>query len=263
MNNNKQERKGRNDHKGSGARSSASKDGGSPSYQKREKEASAASTFKPKTELGRKVLSGEISDINQILDSGTIILESAIVDILVPNLQNDLILVGQSKGKFGGGSRRAFRQTQKKTKEGNKPSFSTYAIVGNGNGLVGYGFGKAKETVPAREKALRNAKLNLIKIKLGSGSWESTGKNENSIPFAVEGKCGSVIIKLMPAPVGRGLCCEKEIAKILKIAGIKDVWSKAFGRVKTKPNVIEATFSALKKLQSTNMNPELMGSLEK
>ena len=67
----------------------------------------------------------------------------------------------------------------------------------------------------------------------------------------------------MPAPVGRGLCCEKEIAKILKIAGIKDVWSKAFGKVKTKPNVIEATFRALKKLQSTNMNPELMSSSEK
>ncbi len=53
------------------------------------------------------------------------------------------------------GSRRVFRQTQKKTKEGNKPKFSTYAVVGNKDGYVGLGFGKAKETVPAREKAVQ------------------------------------------------------------------------------------------------------------
>ena len=80
-----------------------------------------------------------------------------IVDILLPNLETDLLLIGQSKGKFGGGQRRVFRQTQKKTREGNKPKFSTIAIAGNKDGYVGIGYGKSKETVPAREKAFRSA----------------------------------------------------------------------------------------------------------
>ena len=219
--------------------------------------AESLAAWKPKTEIGRKVKDGTITDINQVIEGGHRILEAEIVDYLIPGIQNDLLLVGQSKGKFGGGQRRVFRQTQKKTKEGNKPSFSTYAIVGNGNCLIGYGFGKAKETVPAREKAIRNAKLNIISIKKGSGSWESTGETDNSIPFAVTGKSGSVIIKLMPAPVGIGLCCEKEVAKILKMAGIKDIWSKTFGKTKTKQNLIEATFKALRMLQTTKVNPIL------
>ena len=140
--------------------------------------------WKPKTDLGRKVKAGEITDLNMILDSGLKVLEPEIVDVLLPNLQTDLLMVGQSKGKFGGGQRRVFKQTQKKTKEGNKPKFATLAVVGNEDGIIGIGYGKAKETVPAREKALRNAKLNVFKIRRGSGSWESHSVEANSIPFA-------------------------------------------------------------------------------
>ena len=74
------------------------------------------------------------------------------------DIETELLLVGQSKGKFGGGQRRVFKQTQKKTREGNKPSFSTFAVVGNHNGYVGLGSGKSKETVPARDKSKRKAK---------------------------------------------------------------------------------------------------------
>jgi hypothetical protein len=82
--------------------------------------------------------------------------------------ETDLISIGQSKGKFGGGQRRVFKQTQKKTPEGNKPKFATYAVIGNRNGLIGVGYGKAKETVPAREKSFRSARMNIIKIKKNS-----------------------------------------------------------------------------------------------
>ena len=109
-------------------------------------------------------------------------------------LKNDLLLIGQSKGKFGGGARRIFKQTQKKTPEGNKPSFACAAVVGNEDGYVGVGSGKSKDTVPAREKAIRRAKLNLFKIRRGCGSWECNCKTHHSIPFETEGKCGSVSI---------------------------------------------------------------------
>ncbi len=213
------------------------------------------SDWKPKTEIGKKVKSGEINDINQILDKGAPIFETEIVDSLL-QLDHELLLVGQSKGKFGGGARRVFRQTQKKTPEGNKPSFSTYAIVGNKNGYVGGGYGKSKDTVPAREKAIRDAKLHVFKIRRGCGSWECNCKTPHSIPFTVHGKCGSVEITLKPAPKGKGLIIEKECAKILKLAGIQDVWSKTKGQTSIKMNLINACLSALKSLSSEKLRSE-------
>lgn len=207
--------------------------------------------WRPKTEIGKKVKSGEIKEIDYILDNGMDILEAEIVDALMPNLETDLLLIGQSKGKFGGGQRRVFRQTQKKTKEGNKPHFATVVVVGNGDGFVGIGYGKAKETVPAREKAIRNAKLNIIKIRRGCGSWGCDCGGAHSIPFKTTGRCGSVRLILMPAPKGTGLCAEEECRKILKLAGVKDVWSKTRGQTGTKLNLIYACVDALKNLVET------------
>lgn len=218
------------------------------------------SAWKPKTALGREVKDREITDIDEILDVSRKILESEIVDSLL-TLEQDLLLIGQSKGKFGGGSRRVFRQTQKKTREGNKPKFSTLAVVGDKNGHVGLGFGKAKETVPAREKAIRKAKLNIFKLRRGCGSWQCGCGTPHSIPFSVYGKCGSVIIHIMPAPKGKGLCCEKEIAKILDLAGINDVWTKTRGQTKNKINFISACEDALRKLIRTKVQPEHRNTL--
>src|SRR3989338_6464797 len=93
--------------------------------------------WQPKTSIGKKCKTGEIKNIDEILDQGMKILEPEIVDLLVSNLEMDLLLIGQSKGKFGGGQRRIFKQTQKKTQEGNKPKFATCAVVGNKNGFIG------------------------------------------------------------------------------------------------------------------------------
>lgn len=207
--------------------------------------------WQPKTSLGKQVKEGKVTSLAQILDSGKRILEEEIVDMLIPNLESDLLLIGQSKGKFGGGQRRIFRQTQKKTMEGNKPSFATIAVVGNRNGYVGIGYGKSRETVPAREKALRQAKLNIMKIRRGSGSWQSMSGEPHSIPFRVQGRCGSIVIKLLPAPKGTGLIVASEIKKILELAGVKDVWSKLIGHSKSRVNVIYAVEDALKALVET------------
>ncbi len=212
----------------------------------------------PKTIIGRKVKAGEIKDINEIIDKGIQIKEVEIINKLLPDLESDLILIGQAKGKFGGGKRRAFRNTQKKTKDGHRMKFSTMAVVGNRNGIIGVGIGKSRETVPAREKALRNAKLSIFKVRRGCGSWECGCGARHSIPFTVTGKTGSTVIKLMPAPKGVGLCIHGEVKKILNLAGIKDVWSWSKGQTRTAINLIYATIKALKSLQSTIITDEFM-----
>lgn len=210
----------------------------------------------PKTEVGKKVKAGEITDINQIFDKGLMILESEIVDLLVPNMESALIMVGQSKGKFGGGKRTIWRQTQKKTCEGNKPKFASVVVIGNKDGYVGLGIGKSKETMPAREKAVRQSKVNLIRIKRGCGSWECSCAGPHSIPFKVDGRCGSVRMKIFPAPKGTGLVMEKECQKMLELVGIKDVYSKATGQTGSKLNLIKACFAALQQLTSIRVLPE-------
>jgi len=218
-------------------------------------------SWKPKTALGMKVKAGEIDSIDYILDNRLKIMEHQIVDTLMPNFNTELLLVGQSKGKFGGGQRRVFRQTQKKTREGNKPRFGTFAIIGNEDGYIGIGYGKSKETVPAREKAIRNAKLNVIKILRGCGSWQCGCKNPHSVPFTIESSCGSVTIRLIPAPRGTGLCIERECRKVLNIAGIKDIWSQTFGQTRTKLNLIYACFGALKKLTEMKVQNKVAENL--
>jgi len=219
------------------------------------------SSWVPKTVLGTLVKEGKITDIDEVFERGLPILEAEITNALLPTLEEDLLLIGQAKGKFGGGQRRIFRQTQKKTKEGNRIQFATCCVVGNRDGYVGYGIGKSKETVPARDKARRNARLHLLRIRRGCGSWETDERGANSIPFAVTGKCGSVEITLMPAPKGKGLCVEKECAKILTLAGIKDIWSKTEGQTKTKLNLIYALFDALEKLSKIKIKPEDVAKL--
>ena len=126
---------------------------------------------------------------------------------------------------------------------------------------VGIGFEKSKEPVPSRDKAKRNARLQIIRIRRGCGSWETDSREANSIPFAIEGRCGSVRIKLMPAPPGKGLCVERECAKILTLAGVKDVWSKTSGQTQTKVNLIMALVDALTKLSHVKIRPEDTGKL--
>ena len=208
----------------------------------------AVASWAPKTRLGKLVKEGKEKDIDKILKSGKKILESEIVDKLLP-LESDLIAIGQAKGKFGGGKRRAWRQTQKKTKEGNVLSFSAMAVVGDKDGHIGLGFGKASETLPAREKSLRNAKLNLLKVMLGfeSPEEEKDKTKPHTVPFKVEGKCGSVRIVLWPAPRGTGLVAGSEVKKILHLAGVKDAYTRATGHTKTTFNVAKACVNALEK----------------
>ena len=204
----------------------------------------------PKTKLGLDVKEGRVKNLDDILDKGKKILEEQIVDTLT-NVQSDLVAIGQSKGKFGGGKRRAWRQTQRKTEEGNVMTFSAMAVVGDEKGHLGIGTGKAKETLPARDKAIRKAKLNIFKVVRSCASFDCNCSEKHTIPFEVWGKSGSVQIKLMPAPQGTGLVVADNIKALLRLAGIKDVYSKTFGKQRTTFNLVKACAQALKQ---TNKN---------
>ncbi len=201
----------------------------------------------PKTQLGKDVLSGKIKSIEEILESGAKIMEEEIVDYLL-NVRVELLNIGQAKGKFGGGKRRGWKQTQKKTQEGNKLTFSVMAVVGDENGHIGLGFGRASETFPAKEKAIRKAKMNLMQIKRGCASYDCLCKELHSIPMKTKGKCSSYEIVLMPAPQGTGLVVGDEVKKILRIAGIKDVYGRSFGKSRTALNVGKACIDAFENL---------------
>jgi len=200
----------------------------------------------PKTKLGKDVRNGKIKKIDEILDSNQKIIEDEIVDLLLP-IKTDLIAIGHAKGKFGGGKRRAWRQTQRITQEGGVMTFSAMAIVGDENGHIGIGVGKAAETLPARDKATRKAKLNLMKIKRACSAFDCSCDDPHSIPFKVEGKAGSVRVIFTPAPQGTGLVVASELKKLLKMAGIKDIYSKTFGKKRTTFNLIKAAIDALEK----------------
>ncbi|MFH0808011.1 MAG: 30S ribosomal protein S5 [archaeon] len=207
----------------------------------------------PKTELGRAVRAGTVSDIDTVLAGGKKIMESEIVDLLIPGLKTDYLFIGQAKGKFGGGKRRPFRQTQKKTKEGSVLTFGVMAVVGDGKGHVGIGYGRASETLPAKEKASRKAKLSIMKIQRGCASFDCSCDEPHSIPVEVEGKCSSVTVKLMPAPQGTGLVVNDELKRILKAVGIKDVYSKCSGKIRTTFNSAKACMAALEKIGEVRM----------
>ena len=168
--------------------------------------------WEPKTKLGREVKDGKIKNIDEILDNNLKILEEEIVESLI-DVKTDLIAVGQSKGKFGGGKRRAWRQTQRKTKAKNIPTFSAMAVIGDENGHVGIGSGKSMETLPARDKAIRKAKLNIIKVKRGCAGFDCACSELHTVPFKVTGKSGSVRVTLIPASQGTGLVVGNELKK--------------------------------------------------
>lgn len=204
----------------------------------------------PRTSLGKKVAEGKITSLDEIFEKGLKITEPHIVDMLAPNLENDIILVGGTGGKGGGAKRIMSRRTTRMHKSGRRFRTSAMIIVGTGNGYVGVGMasgptGKHREVIA---KAMNVAKMNLMPVRRGCGSWECNCGGYHSIPFTVTGKCGSVHVVLHPAPKGIGLAVTDEVKKLMKLAGIKDVWCKSRGQTSTRYNTIRAFVDALNKL---------------
>lgn len=199
----------------------------------------------PKTKLGELVKFGKVTP-DDIFETGQVIREPEIIDILFPNLQEITMLIGGSPGKGGGIQRRPSRRTVRVHKSGRRTSVSMMTIVGDTRGYLGVGIGKANSNKAAREKSLKTAKLNLFPVKKGCGSWECSCGEGHSIPFTTHGKAGSVEVKLMPAPKGLGLCATDEMKKLFQAAGVRDIRMKTRGKTHSRMNFIYAIEDAFK-----------------
>ncbi len=186
----------------------------------------------PKTKLGWMVKNGKITSIKEIFDMNAIIREPQIVDYLLgPELGHEIIDINM---------------VQKMTDAGRINRFRVVVVLGNQNGYVGVGVGKARQLRMAIEKAITDAKLNITPVRRGCGSWECGCQEPHSVPFQVFGKSGSVEILIKPAPKGTGLVAGDVAKVVLRYAGIKDVWTWSRGKTSTTINFAYATFNALK-----------------
>jgi small subunit ribosomal protein S5 len=177
------------------------------------------------------VLNGEITTMSDALATKLPLREAEIVDILLPDLQDEVI---------------DLNMVQRMTDSGRRVRFAVTCIVGNGDGFIGIGRAKGKEVGPSIRKAIDNAKLNIIEIKRGCGSWECGCGQPHALPFEVAGTCGSVTVNIKPAPRGIGLAVGDVAKSLLKLAGVHDAWGFARGNTKTKVNYAMATFNALR-----------------
>ncbi|MFX0096563.1 MAG: 30S ribosomal protein S5 [Candidatus Hodarchaeota archaeon] len=185
----------------------------------------------PKTKMGALVKDGRITTIDEIFKLNLPIREPEIVDLLLPNLEEEVIDVNL---------------VQRQTDAGRQTRFKATVIVGNSNGYVGIGEIKLRETGPAIRAAISHAKLNIIPVRRGCGSWQCGCGHSHTVPFRVSGKAGSVRVELLPAPKGTGLAAAGYVKTVLRLAGIGDVWSKTKGHTRTTVNFAKAALNALK-----------------
>ena len=209
--------------------------------------------WKPRTELGKMVAQGAIT-LDEIFTHGKKIKEAEIVDRLIPNLQSDIIFIGGSPGKGGGIKRTPTRRTTRMHRSGRRYRTSAMVVIGNGDGYFGLGKSVAVENRVAIAKATENAKLNIIPVKRGCGSWECVCGSGHTIPVQIEGKSGSVRVQLFPAPKGVGLCVNNEAKKMMRLAGIKDLWTKRYGESRSRSNYAMAVFDAFKRMNRLRLD---------
>ena len=189
----------------------------------------------PRTRLGKMIHEGQISSMEEVFMEGLKIREPEIVDILLPDLQEEVINIGL---------------VQKQTDAGEKSRFRAIVVVGNRDGYVGLGSGKAQQVRTAIEKAAIDARLNINPVRRGCGSWECGCGKTHSFPFQVRGKCSGVDIVLIPGPRGLGLVANEAAKIILELAGVNDCWTRSYGSTRTVPSFAYAIFDALRKTYS-------------
>lgn len=195
----------------------------------------------PKTKLGKLVNEGKITSITQVIESRLPLREPEIVDMLLPDMADDVADV---------------KMVQRMTDSGRRVRFAITCVVGNRDGIVGVGRAKGREVGPAIRRAIQDAKLNIIEIRRGCGSWQCGCLTPHTLPFRVEGRSGSVILSLKPAPRGVGLAVGNVAKTVMELAGITDAWGFTSGHSKTTVNFTYAAFNALKQTVSYRVTPE-------
>ncbi len=192
---------------------------------------SADNGWEPRTRLGKQVVEGEIDSMQEALNSGLPLKESEVVDQLVPDLEDEVLDINM---------------VQRMTDSGRRVKFRCVVAVGNRDGLVGYAEGRDDQVGGAIQKAIDVAKLNIIDVSRGCGSWECGCGRAHTVALRTEGKAGSVEVELQPAPRGLGLAGGETVRKVLELAGIEDIWTRSSGNTRTTVNFAKATFNALR-----------------
>ena len=134
-------------------------------------------------------------------------------------------------------------------KGGRRFSFSALSVSGNKEGVVGYGFGKARQVPNAIEKAARDGRKHLMRVPL---------TRSGTIPHEVEGFYCSAMVRVLPASPGTGIIACPSVRAVCEMAGIKDILTKSYGS--TNPiNLVKATLHALSQLRTPEQVAQLRG----
>ena len=142
----------------------------------------------------------------------------------------------------------ALNRVSKTVKGGRIARFTALMVVGDGNGHVGYGLGKAAEVPDAIRKGIEDAKKNLITVAI----------KDTTIPHEVLGQYGAGTVLLKPASLGTGIIAGQTVRAVLELAGIKNIRAKSL-RSNNKTNVVKATFEGLKALRTVDQVAKTRG----
>jgi small subunit ribosomal protein S5 len=187
--------------------------------------------WEPVTRLGKQVQEGEISTMEEALNSGLPLKEPEVTDQLLPGLEDEVLDINM---------------VQRMTDSGRRVKFRCVVAIGNRDGFVGYAEGRDDQVGAAIQKAIGIAKLNIIDVSRGCGSWECGCGRPHTVALRTTGKAGSVEVELRPAPRGLGLAGGETVRNVLELAGIEDAWTRSSGNTRTTVNFAKATFNALR-----------------
>jgi len=165
--------------------------------------------------------------------------EHQIVEQFLPTLKDELMKI---------------MPVQKQSMAGQRTRFKAFVAIGDSNGHLGLGVKCAAEAANAIKGAIILAKISVVPIR--RGYWGARVGAPHTVPVKVTGKCGSVRVRLIPAPRGTGLVAAPATKKMLSLAGVEDVYTSASGHTRTMGNFIKAVYFALQHTYGY-LSPEL------
>lgn len=173
---------------------------------------------------------GKISSLEEIFLFSMPVKEAEIIEFFLKDKLQDEVM--------------KIMPVQKQSSAGQTTRFKAFVALGDNNGHIGLGVKCSSEVATAIRGAITAAKLNVSPVR--RGYWGRRGGAPHTVPCKVTGKCGSVRVRLIPAPRGTGLVASPAGKKLMHMAGITDCYTSSRGHTRTMGNFIKAMFAALK-----------------